>query len=176
MEGYQLEWRNEEGQVISHWDYASNIVYQVEENTEVTVQVALDDVYDKLATLRSDVDSATAFSVTINPVTGHWIINGEETEFPSRGESVPPVIVSGEGGGMAISRGTFQQAYDFATEDHEVDGETVNYSDVIFQWLLEDQDDNNNTIVKLIYHIGDGEFIDALGGRVIGRLNELNIS
>lgn len=54
-----------------------------------------------------------------------------------------------------IKSGTFAQAYNKAVSRN-----------VPFQWLLKDKDKNNNDITKMIWHIGNREFVDSIGTRV----------
>lgn len=54
-----------------------------------------------------------------------------------------------------IKSGTFAQAYNKAVSRN-----------VPFQWLLQDKDKNNNDITKMIWHIGNREFVDSIGTRV----------
>lgn len=51
--------------------------------------------------------------------------------------------------------GSFAQAYNKAINDN-----------VPFPWLLKDKDKNNNDITKMIWHIGNREFVDSIGTRV----------
>lgn len=198
MEGYRVDYENANGTSIPHWDTANNIVYVTPTGSEKTVQAALDELYN-----------SKTLTVGISD-DGYWVINGEKTERPSRGEKGEDADLSqihiqdgywyvgetntgqraqgpqgepgttvyvGTGGGSAvINKGTFNQAYTYATTPQEIDGKTVDLSNTVFQWLLIETDDNNNTITKMIYHIGNGTFVDALGGRVVGNLSGLNIS
>lgn len=64
-----------------------------------------------------------------------------------------------------VEKGTFGDAYDKAKE----------HLDVQFPWLLDDVDDNGNAVKKMIWHIGDGTFVDAIGASITGRLNGVTI-
>lgn len=66
-----------------------------------------------------------------------------------------------------VGTGTFQQAYNKSKE--------TGMSTTLFNWLLNDTDDQGRRVKKLIYHIGNGEFIDAIGAKILGKLNGLTI-
>ena len=139
------------------------------------------------------------FSITIDETSHHWVINGEETEYlavpeplsqediATLAQTIATMINIGNSSGSGIiARGTYQQAYDYVdlqqtdpdTGDPMVDEnqQPITNKDTMFGWMLDEVDDNGNNIIKVIYHLGNHVFIDALGGRVIGRLQGLNIS
>lgn len=64
-----------------------------------------------------------------------------------------------------MGSGSFGDAYDKAR------GNTVN-----FPWLLIDEDENGAPIKKMIWHAGNGEFIDAIGAEITGRKNGITIN
>lgn len=64
-----------------------------------------------------------------------------------------------------MGSGTYGDAYDKAR------GNTVN-----FPWLLEDTDEEGNTLKKMIWHVGNGKFIDAIGAEIVGKKNGITIS
>lgn len=66
--------------------------------------------------------------------------------------------------GIGLNAGTFADAYDLAKEN--------NY---IFPWMLIDEDENGEPIKKMIWHTGNGEFIDAIGAEINGAKNGLTI-
>ena len=61
--------------------------------------------------------------------------------------------------GIGLNAGTFVDAVMAAQEN--------NY---VFQWLLQDVDEVGDEINKMIWHIGDRKFIDALGSEIKGKL------
>lgn len=63
-----------------------------------------------------------------------------------------------------LGSGTFADAYDKAKT-------TIAY----FPWLLEDTDEEGNTLKKMIWHVGNRKFIDAIGAEIIGKKNGLTI-
>lgn len=165
------------------------------ENTiEYTVSMALDELYGRITQLEGQQSPAT-FSVDIDSETGNWIINNVLTDHPSKGdtpsievradgywyvdgvkqEAVPArgpqgeqgtpgatVYVTSEGGGSGIAgKGSFNDALDYY--DSLEDG------NIPFSWILVEEDPNTgDTITKIIYHIGNRDFIDALGAIVVG--------
>ena len=165
--------------------------------------------YNTLNTRVTKLETATP--VAIDDETGNWIINGQITEYPSRGESgssftyddlTPEQITElaqnianslgggTSGGGGVAGNGTFATAWHYACDDIPViDPETeqqeldennqpvyTNRKAELFSWILNDYDSNDNNIVKIIYHIGNGNFIDALGATIIGSGTGLTIS
>lgn len=74
----------------------------------------------------------------------------------------------GQGGqtpsGIGLNAGTFADAYDLAKEN--------NY---IFPWLLIDEGDDGTLIKKMIWHVGNGVFIDAIGSEITGIKNGITI-
>ena len=68
--------------------------------------------------------------------------------------------------------GTFQQAFNKAVEILD-DSEQTNK---LFPWILYDTDDDGDTVRKVIYHIGNRQFIDALGCDIEGNLSGLSIT
>lgn len=69
--------------------------------------------------------------------------------------------------GGILGRGTFEQAF-----RESQDG---GYQEALFAWLLNDVDDNGDDVTKVIYHIGNGRFIDAIGAEIDGKLDGLTI-
>jgi hypothetical protein len=66
--------------------------------------------------------------------------------------------------GIGLNAGTFADAYDLAKEN--------NY---IFPWMLIDEDEEGEPIKKMIWHTGNGEFIDAIGAEIDGKKNGVTI-
>lgn len=66
--------------------------------------------------------------------------------------------------GIGLNAGTFADAYDLAKEN--------NY---IFPWMLIDEDEEGNPIKKMIWHTGNGEFIDAIGAEINGKKNGITV-
>lgn len=56
-----------------------------------------------------------------------------------------------------VEQGTFGEAYSKATENN-----------VVFPWFLDDVDSQGNTIKKMIWHIGNNRFVDAIGAEIVG--------
>lgn len=75
----------------------------------------------------------------------------------------------GQGGqtpsGIGLNAGTFADAYDLAKAN--------NY---IFPWMLIDEDEEGNSIKKMIWHAGNGKFIDAIGAEISGQRNGLTVT
>lgn len=180
--------------------------------TLITVQQdisALESSYRGLNTRVTALETATP--VAIDDETGNWIINGQITEYPSRGESgssftyddlTPEQITElaqnianslgggTSGGGGVAGKGTFNTAWHYATDDIPViDPETeeqeldeneqpvyTNRKAELFSWILEDVDDNNESVVNVIYHTGNGNFIDALGSEIVGETDNMEVS
>lgn len=137
-------------------------------------------------------------NITINPQTGNWIINNQQTSFPSRGQM--PSLKVGEDGYWYVNNE--KQTACQAVGPKGEDGQTAYLSDMsnsgnglvgmgsfqqaydaaeanpdsIFAWILDELDDNSNRIVKTIYHIGSKHFIDALGATIVGRTSGITIS
>lgn len=66
-----------------------------------------------------------------------------------------------------VGYGTFQDAYNATLES--------NMSEIMFSWMLDDVDDKGRRVRKIIYHVGNGEFIDAIGSRIFGELEGVTI-
>ena len=64
-----------------------------------------------------------------------------------------------------LGSGTFADAYDKAKT-------TIAY----FPWLLEDTDKDGNAIKKMIWHVGNREFIDAIGAKIDGVKNGVTVT
>lgn len=64
-----------------------------------------------------------------------------------------------------MGSGTFGDAYDKAKT-------TLAY----FPWLLEDTDKDGNAIKKMIWHVGNKKFIDAIGAEITGIKNGITIN
>lgn len=62
-------------------------------------------------------------------------------------------------------QGTFASAYDKARAN------TTHF----FPWLLQDTDENGDTITKMMWHIGNKKFIDAVGSEINGTKNGLTV-
>lgn len=63
-----------------------------------------------------------------------------------------------------MGSGTYGDAYDASKA-------TTTY----FPWLLIDEDENGAPIKKMIWHVGNGAFIDAIGAEIDGKKNGLTI-
>lgn len=63
-----------------------------------------------------------------------------------------------------MGSGSYGDAYDASK------GSTIN-----FPWLLEDTDEEGNTLKKMIWHVGNRKFIDAIGAEIVGNKNGLTI-
>lgn len=64
-----------------------------------------------------------------------------------------------------LGSGTFADAYDKAKT-------TIAY----FPWLLEDTDKDGNAVKKMIWHVGNKKFIDAIGAEISGQKNGLTVT
>lgn len=64
-----------------------------------------------------------------------------------------------------MGSGTFAEAYDAAKT-------TLAY----FPWLLEDTDKDGNAIKKMIWHVGNRQFIDAIGAKIDGEKNGVTVT
>lgn len=84
-------------------------------------------------------------------------------------------------GGIA-GRGTYLNAVNYAnqqfTGSNQESGEQTELTtqNLYFSWILDDVDSNNNRVIKMIYYIGDSQFIDALGAPIVGPGADLTIS
>lgn len=56
-----------------------------------------------------------------------------------------------------VEKGTFAEAYAKANENN-----------VVFPWLMEDEDSEGNPVTKMIWHVGDLQFVDAVGAEIAG--------
>lgn len=93
-------------------------------------------------------------------------LSGNATyEFYIVDDSLSLCIVGGDSAGnteginvinLSVNEGTFQQAYSKATESPTIR----------FQWLLSDVDNAGRSFSKMIWHIGNGVFVDASGATV----------
>lgn len=63
-----------------------------------------------------------------------------------------------------MGSGTFAEAYDAAKT-------TLAY----FPWLLEDTDKDGNAVKKMMWHVGNREFIDAIGAKIDGVKNGVTV-
>jgi len=68
-------------------------------------------------------------------------------------------------GSEGIGRGTFAEAYEISKKYNAV-----------FSWLLEDVDSEGNSVVKMIWHVGNGKFVDAIGANVNALKDGLTIT
>lgn len=59
--------------------------------------------------------------------------------------------------GVGLNMGSFAEAYDMS--------KTNNY---VFGWFLQDEDEDGNEVTKMIWHIGNRKFVDAIGAEVDG--------
>lgn len=64
-----------------------------------------------------------------------------------------------------MGSGTFAEAYDKARN-----------SVVNFPWMLNDTDDEGNVVKKMIWHIGNKRFVDAIGADIDGTKNGLTVT
>lgn len=75
----------------------------------------------------------------------------------------------GQGGqtpsGIGLNSGTFAEAYDLAKAN--------NY---IFPWMLIDEDESGELVKKMMWHVGNREFIDAIGAKVDGVKNGVTVT
>lgn len=80
--------------------------------------------------------------------------------------TIYPFGVGGETpSGIGLNAGTFAEAYDIAR--------LHNY---IFSWMLQDIDEVGNAITKMIWHIGNRHFVDAIGAEIDGTKNGLTVT
>ena len=131
----------------------------------------------------------------IDPVTGHWFIGETDTNVNARGpqgnsgvasgdevvvvnnldgepsdlEQGQVAVLSAEMGkelslGILAGKGTFGDAFDKSKEDN-----------VVFPWLLSDVTSRGDSITKMIWHVGNGTFIDAIGSEIDGQRNGVTI-
>lgn len=157
MSAYPVNFVDEEGNPVLHHDSAGNINY---DNTDsglsaTNVQDAIDELKEGqggggTTPIPSDLSELVEEVVALDTR-----VDELEDQVNAQVEDLT----------VAVGRGTFQQAY-----DHSL----VASSD-LFMWLLEDTDDEGRNVKKIIWHIGNGEFIDALGARVLGELEGLTI-
>lgn len=97
--------------------------------------------------------------------SGVSLLENATYEFYIVDNSLSLCIVGGSSAGnteginimnLSVNEGTFQQAYSKA----------VNSPTSRFQWLLVDVDNGGRSFSKMIWHIGNGVFVDASGATV----------
>lgn len=91
-------------------------------------------------------------TLTNNTVYTCNILNGIDGEGGGGGGSTT-VTINATADITEIGGGNFQEATAHAAL----------HPDTMFQWILQDEDSQGNEFKKLIWHIGGGVFIDALG-------------
>lgn len=154
MNGVKIEYIDPTtGDILPHWDEASNIYYTNNTLETETVKDALDYLFEH------GVGGHTP-EITIGE-NGNWFVDGVDTGTEARG----PRGYEGEGGGLSINGGTFQEALTFV-EDND-------YQDRIFAWLLEDEDTDGNPVKIVIWHTLDDTFINAFGEEIIGDSSDI---
>ena len=77
------------------------------------------------------------------------------------------VVISDSTISVPLGMGTFQQAFNYA-------GQPEN-SNILFPWILDDFDDDGDRVRKVIYHVLNRQFIDALGSDIVGKLDGFTI-
>lgn len=133
----------------------------------------------------------------IDALTGNWFIGNTDTQVKAQGPKGDSGVVSGDGvvvvndtsgepveieeGQVAVlgagvgkyiadraipTSGTFADAYDKAKAN----------SSVVFPWMLIDEDESGEPVKKMMWHVGNREFIDAIGGKVDGVKNGVTVT
>lgn len=75
--------------------------------------------------------------------------------------------------------GTYALAYataNYVEEDPDTHEQTTPNLNKYFCWILQDEDSEGDSIVKPIYHIGNGIFIDALGEIIEGTIEGITVT
>ena len=157
MSAYPVNFVDEEGNPVLHHDSANNINY---DNTDSGLSAT--NVQDAIDELKEGQGGG---GTTPIPLDLSELVEDVEALDTRVDELEDQVNAQVEDLTVAVGRGTFQQAY-----DHSL----VASSD-LFMWLLEDTDDDGRDVKKIVWHVGNGEFIDALGARVLGELEGLTI-
>ena len=82
------------------------------------------------------------------------LTDGSVYNLPINVDNIQSTQITSVSEVTSIGSGTLQEAIDYAEDNH---------LNTHFQWLLIDEDENGDEVTKLIWHIGSGHFIDALG-------------
>ena len=132
----------------------------------------------------------------IDALTGNWFIGDTDTQVKAQGPKGDSGVASGDGivvvndtsgepaeiaeGHVAVlgagvgkyiadraipTSGTFADAYDKAKAN----------SSVVFPWMLIDEDESGEPVKKMMWHVGNRDFIDAIGGKVDGVKNGVTV-
>lgn len=113
----------------------------------VTPEVDLDEIYDRLDGIDTDLDNIRNTIAVLTPTAGSAVV----------------------GMGSYADAYNTAKAYDYENGDWKPDSVTV------FGWILV-ATDNGETIKKIIWHTGQGTFIDALGATILGPGTGLTIT
>lgn len=114
----------------------------------------IDEMLDDLPGGSGDDPDLTDLEAAVTALQGN--VTGLQEDVDALSHSAQPI---------PIGIGSFQSAFDYSE----------NNTDVMFPWVLRDTDDDGDVVRKLIYHIGNRQFIDALGSDIIGKLDGLTI-
>lgn len=98
-------------------------------------------------------------------------------ETPSGIDIVDDLTTGGRDKALSAEQGKNLAEYVFMGSGSFGDAYDKSRNSIInFPWLLIDTDEEGNTVKKMIWHAGNGKFIDALGAEISGQRNGLTVT
>lgn len=186
-------YKTADGEVIPHFDEAANILLDNTNrkftdpgrNEDITAQYVLEEHATSINDHSTRLFKAEQDIVALkkagpqdpdDPPSDETIqkLDGRITNLEGDVRTINDTLrlLNYEAASLPMGMGTFQQAFDKAIEILD-DSEQTNK---LFPWILYDTDDDGDTVRKVIYHIGNRQFIDALGCDIEGNLSGLSIT